>query len=565
MATNFDPSAILGQATAGFMKLPLLQKILFPLILVGSVVGIIFVSKWANSPDYSVLYSDLSPADAAVVVEKLKAQKIKYELRADGGTIAVAPPEVVHELRMSLAADGVPKGGTIGFELLDQTSNLGATVFTERLKFLRALQGELERTIGSLDSISSVRVHITQPEKTVFARQATQPTASVMLKIRPGAELDKKQVKGIANLVAGSVEGLKTENVSIVDVFGNLLTVGNDEASQGIEGEANRIQFQREIEKGYIQRIEQMLQKVLGPGKVVARVTADLDFTSNEREEESYDPTGQVVRSERSVSEGAGGAAQRGGVPGVVSNLQADPNILQNKDSSDNANRRENVKNYEVSRAVVKTSSPRGRLSRLSVAVLVDGNYDVVGDGPEAKKSFKPLDSEVISRIESIVKGAVGFDSSRGDVITVENIPFFELGDEAVADLKAKANYDIINVALLRGIPILAVLLFFMIVVRPLVKFLVTPTEAEVDLARLLPTGLKELESELESEREQRDGVVVSTGGALGSQSSAVMSADGVVDLEKLEELIAENSRMVKDNPQQAALLIRYWLNEGRL
>jgi flagellar M-ring protein FliF len=553
VANNLDPSAILGQLTAGFVKLPLTQKILFPLLIVASVAGIIFVSKWANRPDYAVLFSDLEPQDASVVVERLKEQKIKYEIRGDGSTIAISPPDMVHEVRMGLAGDGVPKGGIVGLEIFENT-NLGTTTFQEKIKFQRAIQGELERTISSLESVTSARVHIAQPEKTVFAKKASDPTASVLLNLRPGAELDRKQIRGITNLVAGSVEGLKPENVTILDTFGTLLS-DTPQEGEALGLEATRLQYQREIEKGYIQRVEQMLAKVIGPGKVIARVTAELDFSANEREEESYDPSGQVIRSERSIEEGMTDS-KRGGIPGVISNVTNDPNLLSAPGGSDgNSRRREDLKNYEVSRAITRSSSPRGRLTRLSVAVLVDGTYDSPAstspgaEGAGAKPVFKPLDADVLSRIESVVRSAVGFDAVRGDTLTVENIPFHIPEDTFRTEMDNKATQDMIFNLLFRAGPVLFVLLFFFVIVKPLVKFLTTPTEAEVDLARLLPTGINELEQELETERSR----------------AAVPAFEPAVDLAQLEELMAENSRIVKENPQQAALLIRYWLNDGRL
>ena len=551
MANSFDPSAVLSQLTAGFVKLPLAQKILFPLLIAASVGGIIFVSKWANRPDYAVLFSDLEPQDASAVVERLKEQKVKYEVRGDGSTIAISPPDMVHELRLSLAGEGVPKGGVVGLEIFENT-NLSTTTFQEKIKFQRAIQGELERTISSLESVTSARVHIAQPEKTVFAKKESEPTASVLLHLRPGAELDRKQIKGITNLVAGSVEGLKPENVTILDTFGTLLSETPQEG-EALGLEATRLQYQREIEKGYVQRVEQMLAKVIGPGKVIARVTADLDFSSNEREEESYDPAGQVIRSERSIEEGTS-ESKRGGVPGVISNVTNDPNLLAAPGAGDDkSRRREELKNYEVSRAVTRSSSPRGRLTRLSVAVLVDGTYDAPAAGApaaaEAKPVFKPLEADVMSRIEGVVKSAVGFDSVRGDTLTVENIPFHVPEDTFKADMDKKATQDMIFNLIFRAGPVLFVLLFFFVIVKPLVRFLTTPTEAEVDLARLLPTGINELEQELETERSR----------------AAVPAFEPAVDLAQLEELMAENSRIVKENPQQAALLIRYWLNDGRL
>ncbi|MCO6432424.1 MAG: flagellar M-ring protein FliF [Deltaproteobacteria bacterium] len=551
MATTLDPSAILSEMIAGYMRLPLAQKILFPLLFIGSISGIVLVSQWASRPDYAVLYSDLKPADAGAVIEALKTQKVKYEVRGAGDTIAVSPPELVHELRIALASEGVPKGGVVGLEIFDNL-NLGATNFVEKRNFQRAIQGELERTIASIEAVTAARVHITIPEKSVFSKKGDMPTASVMLRLRPGAELGPKQIKGISNLVAGSVEGLQAENVTIIDVLGNLLTSQDEEGEDSLTAEATRLQYQREVERGYAQQIEHMLAKVLGAGKVTARVSASMDFSMNEREEESYDPGGQVMRSERSIEEGVG-TTQRGGVPGVVANLTNDPNLLSPPAANaENASRKEQVKNYEVSRAVTRISSPRGKLTRLAVAVLVDGTYETVAaaEGAAApQKVFKPLDGEVMSQIESLVKAAVGFDSSRGDTITVENIPFYLTDSSEAKALESEAFHNTIFKYLGYVGPIMFVLLFFMFAVRPVVKFLVTPTEAEVDLTRLLPTGIAELEQELESERTK----------------AQVPEFVPAVDLEQLEEMMAENSRIVKENPHQAALLIRYWLNDGRL
>lgn len=541
-----DPGAVTGQLTDWFVKLPLAQKILIPVIVAASVAGILFVSKWAQNPDYAVLYHDLDEQDAAAVVSKLKEMKIKYELRADGKTVAISPGSAVHETRLSLASDGVPKGGKVGFELFD-SNNLGTTVLQEKIKVLRGLQGELERTISALASVAAARVHITQPEKTVFAKKAAEPTASVLLKLKPGGELDKKQIKGIANLVAGSVEGLTPANVNIVDVHGNLLTP-KEEGEESMGAEATRLQYQREIERGFVQRVEQMLARVIGPDRVIARVTAEMDFTVNEREEESYDPGGRVLRSERTIEEGSA-VTQRAGVPGVVSNIAEATNQSANA-SKDNSSRKEEVKNYELTRAVTKSSSPRGKLTRLSVAVLVDGTYEQVagGDG-KSSKTFVPLPDETISRIEGVVKSAVGFDGTRGDVVTVENVPFFTSDIDMSKELDAKASQDLMFRVLSEFGPFLFYFLVLFVVVRPLVKFLLTPTEAEIDLTRLLPTGITDLERELEAERGK----------------TQLPAFEPAVDLAQLEELMAENSKIVKENPQQAALLIRYWLNDGRL
>lgn len=552
MATTMDPSAVFGQLTAGYMKLPLLQKIVFPLLIVGAVSGIVLVSHWASRPSYAVLLSDLDQTDAGSVVQKLKDMKVKYEIRANGSQIAISPAEMVPEIRMALATEGLPKGGKVGLELFD-LSTLGATTFQEKIKLQRALQGELERTITSLDAVQTARVHITQPERSVFAKQSSPATASVMLRLNSGKDVEKAQIKGIANLVAGSVPGLTKENVTIVDVFGNLL-YPLEEEEQGLAGEATRLAYQRDIERSYVQRIEQMLVKVLGPGKVVARVAADMDFSMNEREEESFDPGGQVIRSERTIEEGQG-LSERGGIPGVATNLTNDPKLLAPKDSSDRSNlRSEKVRNFEVSRAVSRTSQPRGKLLKISAAVLVDGSPVPVaakeGETTPPATAFQPLSQEMLTQIDNIVKTAIGFDASRGDTVTVENVPFHAPDSALVEALDAKAMKDAIFDGIYLAGPVVFILLFFFVVVRPLIKFLITPTEAEVDLQRLLPTGIEELEKEMSAERSKR---------------AEIPEITSSVDLDQLQELMAENSRIVKENPGQAALLIRYWLNDGRM
>ena len=262
------------------------------------------------------------------------------------------------------------------------------------------------------------------------------------------------------------------------------------------------------------------------------------------------------MRSERTIEEGTG-ASQRGGVPGVVSNLSGDPSILAPSGATgDDSKRKEEVRNYEVSRAVSKVSSPRGKLQRLSVAVLVDGKYETLPVPAGSKDAtvvpervFKPLESEMLTQIEEVVKNAVGYDAARGDTVTVENVPFMVPETNFIEEMDKAALHDSILKYVSKSAPILFMLLFFMFLVRPLVRFLITPTEAEVDLSRLLPKGIQELEKELDQER----------------QKAVIPAFEPAVDLEQLEEMMGENSRIVKENPQQAALLIRYWLNDGRL
>ncbi len=575
MAPSLDPKVIFSQLVTRYMQLPIAQKIAAPVLVAFCVWAIVYTSKVATAPDYTVLYSDLSQTDAGAVVNRLKELKIAYRL--EGNSISIAPASQVHELRLSLASEGLPKTGSVGFELFDGT-NFATTTLGEVVKKQRALQGELERTIMSLDAVLAARVHISQPEKTIFAKQAQDPGASVLLKLKPGSELDKRQIRGIANFVATGVEGLKPENVTIIDEFGNLLTPKEGEAEE-LGADATRLQYVRELERGYVQRIESMLAKVLGPGKVVARVTADVDFSSSEREEESYDPGSRVIRSERSIEEGSS-AKQQGGIPGVVSNLSNDPKAMaQQEGVSDQNSRKENVKNFEISRAVTRSAQARGKLVRLSTAVIVDGKLaestEVDGQGqPTGKttKSYEALPAEIISQVEGIVKSAVGFDASRGDVVTVENVPFFA-PDESLQQELAKAQQT--DQYLKYGgmlVPILTLFLFVLFVVRPLVKFLTATSQQEYDLARLLPNQMLQADQARSSSAiGALDGLAESAGeltadaGLEGGKKGGISGLEPSIDLEQFDEVVAENVRLVKENPQQAALLIRYWLNDGRL
>ncbi len=553
---KFDIAKVFENIVMMYVRMPLAQKIALPVMIAGSVMGILFVTRWSSRPEYQTIYSGLSDADAAGVIERLKDMKVNYKL--DGNSISISPPESVNEIRLELASSGLPKGGTTGFELFDK-QQLGVTDFLEKLGLVRALQGELERTIMAIDSIKSVRVHITKPDKSAFAKTEILPTASVLLRLKTGMSLSQPQVKGIAHLVAGSIERLTPDNVTIMDAQGNLLNKKRDETDMS-GADLTRLEYQQNIETSLVRRIETMLSEILGPGHAVARVTADLDFSKFEKEEEAYDPAGQVMRSERTVDENGGKGAE-GGVSGVVSNLTNDPNLLTGQDAAKNpTGHRESVKNYEVSRAVSKTSSSIGKLVRLSVAVLVDGQYvdlptTVTGaDGkpvPSTTKEFKALPAEMLHKIENLVKQAVGFDATRGDQVTVENIRFNVMDDTNEASLKAVEARETQGMYIRYGVLGFGIFLFFLVLVRPLVRFLVTPTESPVDLTRLLPSGLEELEAELEAER-----------GRLSSLPELGLPG---VNMEELEGLLAENSKLVKDNPQQAALLIRYWLNDGRL
>ncbi|MDR2337373.1 MAG: flagellar M-ring protein FliF [Deltaproteobacteria bacterium] len=550
---DFDLSVILKQIWNMYKKLSAMQKLALPLLFVLGVVSIVFISKWASRPEYEVLFSNLRENSAASVIQQLKDKKISYTLQDNGHTVLVAPPSIINELRLDLASNGIPSSGSIGFEVFKENS-FGRTGFVEKIMGVQALQGELERTIASISAVQSVRVHITKPERSVFVTKDIAPTASVFLDLKAGTSLEKKQIKGITNLVANAVEGLTPENITIVDEQGSQLSYQAEAELDGLD--ISRFDYQKKLEQTYEKRIESMLSGILGDGKAIARVTAELDFNKVEKEEEIYDPSSKVARSERLLSDKLAGTEEVGGVSGVMSNLQNQRGLLKAPDGQNGLGRKESLVNYEISRSVSRTTAQLGRLSRLSVAVLVDGNYTTTVGAAEAE--YKPLSTEMIKQIENLVKQSVGYDSARGDMVTVENIRFIEptVSTPLATTTPTGINFDWQNKAFLMEtgqvvVPFLIAVFFFIFMVRPLVKTLLAkPTEADVDLSRLLPTGIKELEAELEAERKKL--------------STSIGSDDiGTIDIEELEGLIASNAKMTKENPQQAALLIRHWLNEG--
>lgn len=541
---KMDFGAVFEQVIGKYVKLPLSQKVALPVLLFGAVALILFITKWANQPEYVTLYSGLDDADAAAVVDVLRQEKVGYLLDDGGSTVKITPRDKLYDIKLQLSSAGLPKGGDKGFEIFKEGS-FGRTSYLEQLMGGRALEGELERTIKAISTVRAVRVHITNPKRSVFVKKEVLPTASVLLSLRGGSTLTPMQIKGMTNLVAGAVERLTAENVTILDSQGNQLNSRRDEAQmQGLD--VTRLDYQRRVEAEYEKRIESMLEPVLGRGRAVASVNVAMDFDQTERSEELFDPAGVVTRSERVIKTSTGGEAQ-GGVPGVISNLTNDPTLLNPPKTGDQrAGERESLRNFEISRAVVKTVGATGEVARVTAGVLVDGIR--LGDAGETYEDISP---EMLQKLESLVEQAIGFDEDRGDTISIENIKFAAGGDTLEDALAGAMTNDLIYTVVPWVVGLIAILLFLKMVVKPLVSFLVSPTEAEVDLSRLLPSGVKDLEKELKEEQKLR--------------GSVADVEENAVNMEELETLLAQNSKIVNENPQQAALLIRYWVNEGRL
>jgi flagellar M-ring protein FliF len=446
-----------------FIAWPLKNKLALLSVLALCVAIISGMVMWSQKVDYQVLFSNITQEDAGQVIAKLKDMKVSYQV--EGNAISV-PSEKVYELRLELASQGIPQGGGIGFEIFDK-NQFGVTEFVQRLNYVRALQGELARTVRQLAEVDQARVHIAIPEKTIFADKEERPTASVVLKLKAGRALNQGQVGGIVHLVASSVEGLPPQNVTVIDNMGNLLSRPSD--GNDMVADAKQLEYQKGVDREYESKLQTMLEGIVGRGKAIVRVSTKLDFSKVERTEEKFDPDTIAVKTETRSQEKTVGSAQ-GGVPGVASNQPGQQPAPAAASPSASQKTTESI-SYEVSRVVSKIVEARGVVKSISVAVLVDGTYQK-GQGAQ-KGAFVARNEQEMKKYDDIVKAAIGFDKGRGDQVIVENVPFDTPFEEIVAE---KTDYIRMVMSLLKYIiPIGVVLLLFMLVIKPLLKTLSAP------------------------------------------------------------------------------------------
>ncbi|MBN2125239.1 MAG: flagellar M-ring protein FliF [Deltaproteobacteria bacterium] len=448
--------------------IPTGRKISF-LVTIGIVVGgFVALLLWTNRPDYQVLFSNLETGDASRITETLKERRIPFQLK-DGGRTVLIPDEMVYQSRLDLASEGIPRGQNIGFEVFDKMP-FGTTEFVQKMRYQQALQGELARTIMQFDAIERARVHLVPTNDTLFAEPERPSTASVVLRLYPGKTLDRRELQGIVNLVACAVEGLKPGNVTVVDMAGGLLSGEEDEA-----GVMSRSQFeyQRKLEKSLEQRIQTMLEPVVGRNGVVARVSADVDFRQVDIVEEKFDADNPVIRSEQRQKETT--AASRdlpAGSPDTKYQLY-DNQVASSTSSGNNFEKENTVINYEISKINRRINSAAGDVKRLSAAVIVDGPYvrEKGGDGNTAP-TFSPRSRKEMKTFEDIVKKAIGFSEQRGDQVTVSNIPFGLQGEEGGIPEAGTPWVEYAKKGMKAFINILLVLLFFLFAMRPFKKWL---------------------------------------------------------------------------------------------
>ncbi|MBF0186756.1 MAG: flagellar M-ring protein FliF, partial [Magnetococcales bacterium] len=437
---------------------------------------------------FKVLFSGLPEEETARVVEELSKLGIPYTLGANNTMVSI-PNDRVHEVRLEMAQLGLPKQGTgVGFEIFDQTSLVGMTDFMQRMNYQRALQGELSRTIENVAAVNSARVHLVLPKDSLFVSERREASASVILDLsRP---MRPAQSDGIVHLIATAVAGLDEDNVTLVDQKGNLIAGGKSSPDDGRMPMDESLSLQRSIEKSLEEKAQTMLDPVLGAGKSIVRVTAELDLSRVERMEEVFDPEGQVPRSEQFVNESSRGVFGVGGVPGVQPN---DPNAqaaMSGGGSDQSRSVEKETVNYEISKTVNKVLLPTGTIKRLSVAVLLDGKYVSPEQEGEPPK-YEARSTEEIASYQKIIENAVGFNANRGDVIQVTNTAFEPIVMPAGSEGTPFWQMPEFYLQVLMWLVILGLLLF---VLRPMVAKLLAPEKVGDDG---LPRTVAELEQML--------------------------------------------------------------------
>ena len=561
----------MNEASDRFKALPNNKKVLF-LAAVAAIFAVVVGAVVLNrTPSYKILFSNISDRDGGQVAASLQQMNVPYQL-GEGGTISV-PSDKVYDARLKLAAQGLPKAGGVGFELMDN-QKFGISQFAEQVNYQRAIEGELARTIEAVGSVESARIHIAIPKQSVFVREQQQPTASVMLTLFRGRLLDAGQVAGILHLVSSSVPNLPVKNVTIVDQDGNLLSKqGGPDENSGLD--QRQLGYVRQIEDSYVKRIEDILEPIFGKGNSRAQVTASVDFAEVEQTSETFKPNSSPnpssTRSQQISEKLNNGAALPSGVPGALSNqppsaasapISLPPGAApgtatlsgQNMGASGTL-QRDITTNYEVDKTIQHTKMPQGGVKRLSAAVVV--NYRRMPDKNGEMKPT-PLTAQEVQQINNLVKEAMGFNTQRGDTLNVVNAAFADAEvpatlQEKVTDYVTSNGSNLIKYGLLT----IAVLYLLFGVVRPIMRDLVKPPApakgSEEEVAAQAAAGGGRLLGVAGEEGEE--GAAGHAGGAAGGgDPREAQMRQYTTNLEAVRE-------MVKSDPRMAAQIIKEWIS----
>jgi flagellar M-ring protein FliF len=527
-------------------------------ILIAVVAGLVM---WMQKPDYKVLYSNLSDRDGGAIIAALQQQNIPYKF-SDGGGAILVPADQVHETRLRLATQGLPKSGSVGFELMDN-QKFGISQFAEQINYQRALEGELEQTIEAISSVKTARVHLAIPKPSVFVRDKEAPTASVLVDLNPGRMLDDGQVSAITHMVASAVSDLPVHNVTIVDQDGNLLT----QATNGSGLDASQLKYVQEVEHATQQRVDAILAPIFGAGNAHSQVSADVDFSKIEQTAESYDPNGTpqnaAIRSQQTSSSTEMATGGAGGVPGALSNQPPQPASAP-VDAASGASgvsatpvndHRDMTTNYELDRTVRHTQQGAGGIKRLSVAVVV--NYVPQADG-KGHSTMQPVPQEEIAKVEQLVKDAMGFDAKRGDTVYVMNSAFKSNAD-VTPDVPWWRTPEMISYAMQAGrylgIFVVALFLYFAMVRPAMRRAFPPPPEpvpaiASADDEPLLLDGLPPAADRKSDALED------------GSEDNPLLAFES--ERNKFERNLEFARTIARQDPKIVATVVKNWVSDER-
>ncbi len=521
------------------------QKMGFMVAIAATIAVLAGFWMWGQTPDYRVLYTNLSDRDGGAIIESLQQQNIPYKF-AEGGGALLVPGNLVHEVRLRLASQGLPKGGTVGFELME-SQKFGTSQFLEQVNYQRSLEGELARSMQTIGAVQNARVHLAIPKPSVFVKDQQKPSASVVLALHPGRELDPGQVNGIVHLVSSSIPNMPPQSVTVLDQSGNLLS----SAREGNEllMDATQLKYVREIEQDYIKRIEAILSPITGQQNVKAQVTANIDFAQVEETAEIYKPNQRpntaAIRSTQTL-EALNGIAQAGGVPGALSNQPAPAATapittgaqVANATSGNAANtRKEATSNFELDRTIQHTKLPVGNIRRLSVAVVVNNRN--VTDAKTGKVSSKPYTEAENAQITALVKDAMGFDPKRGDSLNLLNRAFNSEPEVALPEVPLWKQPDIIALAkdILKYVLIAGGVGFLLFgIIRPAFKNLATQAAAQAEAA------------------------------AAAAEAARLHHGHGMGQLHETKNSYEDNlqlaKQLTKDDPKIVASVVKEWVNK---
>jgi flagellar M-ring protein FliF len=535
----------------------LINRIGLPRLAAMAVVAVMllgffgFLIMRAQTPNLAPLYTGLSLEDSSAIVTELQTLNIPFELRGEGDTILI-PRDQITTTRMTLAGSGLPQRGQVGYEIFDQQSTLGATSFVQNLNNVRALEGELARTIGSLTRIKSARVHLVLPERELFRRERTDPSASIVLSVR--GELATGEIRAIQHLVASAIEGLTPTRVSIVDDQGNLLASGSgDDEQSAMAGEAaeRTLGFENRLRT----RVEDMLANVVGAGRARVEVSAEVDYNRSTTTQETFDPESQVVRSSQ-VRETENLTAGANGQVTVANELPGASQNTGGAGATEQGTSSEEVTNYEISKTTQTAVTEAGAIKRLSVAVVVDGVYSA---DPNGDPVYAPRSADEIAQILTLVRSAVGYSETRGDSVEVVNMQFAERpelavpGTDGAGGLLDFTRDDLMNGAEMAVTLLIALALVFF-VMRPLLKKVMTPETKPLALPSAAELG--------------HHGVLGANGNVIAEPEEPKDKTPAwVTNAKSMGETQLQTLKtvgtLVEENPKQAALIVRDWLGSA--